>query len=160
LLCWRPMTTPLRATLLAAFLLTCAAAAAEPPKAPGTTLTVTAELPPSQDYCLDHSVKELGMSATKVEGERRWVIGPQFLHPSVVAGGAFGIRFDKGEKATALRVTATWPGGKKEPALQTELESRVVAMMTKTVQLCGSPKAAITCTVQAPGAAAEPCTGK
>lgn len=148
------MANPLRASLLAAALLTQAAAAAD---APATTLSASAEVPAAMDSCLDHSVKELGMSAKKVETERRWVIGPQYLHSAVVTGGTFGVRFDKGEKATAVKVTATWPGGRKDQDIQPELELRMVAVVTKIVQLCGSAQAKVTCTVQEPGAAAAPC---
>jgi hypothetical protein len=148
------MANPLRATLLAAALLSQAAAAAD---APATTLSASAEVPAAMDSCLDHSVKELGMSAKKVESERRWVIGPQYLHSAVAKDGAFGLRFDKGPSATVIKVTATWPGARKGADIQPELEMRMVAVVTKIVQLCGVAKAPITCTVQESGAAAAPC---
>jgi hypothetical protein len=148
------MTNHFRASLLAGLLLYGGAASAAPAT---TTLSASSTVPAAQDGCLDHSVKELGMSAKKVDGERRWVIGPQYLHPSVIEGGAFGIRFEKGEKETAIKVDATWTGGKKPAALQPELEARVMAMVTKVTQLCGAFGAKVSCSVQEAGGAAEAC---
>lgn len=155
------MANPLRATLLAAALLSPIAAVADAPKTTLkttlTTLSTSAEVPAAMDSCLDHSVKELGMSAKKVDSERRWVIGPQYLHSAVAKDGTFGLRFDKGPAATAIRVTATWQGARKGADVQPELELRMIAVVTKIVQLCGVARAPVTCTVQEPEAAAAPC---
>jgi len=119
------------------------AAAAEPL----TTLEATAAVPTAQDGCLDISVRELGMSAKRVDGERRWTIGPQYLHPSVKAGGTFGVRFEKGEQATVVRVTATWPGARKAAEVQGELEQRLTSVVSKLSQICGVVKADVACSV-------------
>ena len=149
------MAHPLRAAVLAAALLSPTAYAAEPPT---TTLSASAEVTLEQDRCLDHTVKELGMSAKKVETERRWTIGPQYLHSAIVQGGTLGVRFDKGEKASVIRVTATWPGERKPADVQPEIEQRMVAMVTKMAQLCGVTQAAVTCTVTDPAGKAAACT--
>lgn len=94
---------PLRSAVVAFLLLARVAAA----QGSSTTLEGIAQIPAGQDACLDLSVRELGMSAKRVDVERRWVIGPQYLHPSVKSGGTFGVRFEKGENATAIHVTAT-----------------------------------------------------
>lgn len=114
---------------------------------PTTTLETTAQVPPEQDACLDHSVRELGMSAKRVEGERRWTIGPQYLHASVKAGGTLGVRFEKAAGGTTVRVTATWPGGKKDAAVQPELEQRLRDVAQKLAQICGVVRAEVACTV-------------
>lgn len=144
---------PLRFAALCALLL-CRVAAAE---GPGTVLEGIAQIPAGQDACLDLSVRELGMSAKRVEAERRWVIGPQYLHPSVKAGGTFGVRFEKGDTSTAVRVTATWPGGPKPRDIQPELEQRLVAMVRKLSQICGVVKADVKCTVTEPGGKVTAC---
>lgn len=138
---------------LCAVLLAHAALAAEP----STTLEGTAAVPAAQDGCLDTAVRELGMSAKKVEAERRWNIGPQYLHPSVKAGGTLGVRFEKGEQSTLVRVTATWPGDRKPKDVQPELEQRVVAMVSKLSQICGVVKADVKCTVTGPGGKSSAC---
>ena len=131
----------MRLSILTLFL----AAAAFAADSAGTTLETQSTVPVEQDGCLDHAVKELGMSARRVEGERRWTIGPQFLHPSVVQGGTLGVRIEKGEKASTVRVTATWPGSPKAKEVQPELESRVTAMASKIAQVCGVTQPAVKC---------------
>lgn len=149
------MPRSLRTTVLAAALLSQPALAADPPS---TTLSASAEVPVEQDRCLDHTVKELGMSAKKLETERRWTIGPQYLHSAIVKGGTLGLRLDKGEKVTVIRVTATWPGERKAADVQPEIEQRAVSMVTKMAQLCNVLHAAVTCTVSEPGGKTSACT--
>lgn len=122
--------------------------------APSTTLETTARVAPDQDVCLDTSVRELGMSAKRVEGERRWTIGPQYLHPSVKAGGTMGVRFEKDAAGTTVRVTATWPGGKKDAQVQPELERRLRDVAQKLAQICGVVRAEVACSVDG-----APCGG-
>lgn len=142
----------IRHAALAAVLFAVPAAAAD------TVMEGVASVPAGQDACLDLSVRELGMSAKRVEGERRWVIGPQYLHPSVKAGGSLGVKFEKGEQATLVKVTATWPGGKKPADVQPELESRLVSMVRKLSQICGVVKADVACTVTEPAGKPTACT--
>lgn len=123
----------------------------------GTTVETTTKVPADQDGCLDHTVRELGMSAKKVDGERRWTIGPQFLHSAVAKAGTLGVKFEKGEQATVIRVTATWPGGPKDKSLQAELESRLQSMASKMAQLCGVTRATVACEVKDPSGKTAPC---
>lgn len=106
-----------------------------------TSSRVSAEM----DGCLDHSVKELGMSAKPRPNERAWNIGPQFLHPSIVPEGTLGVEFVKAEDGTTVRVLATWPGNPKEEATQLELEERLRAMARKMAQLCGVTQPEVKC---------------
>jgi hypothetical protein len=142
-------------TLVLATLLSTAAAAAEPP---GSTLEVSASVPAEFDGCLDHSVKELGMSAKRVEKERRWKIGPQFLHPSIVPEGTVTVTMEPAQTSTAVRVQARWPGGLKPAAQQTELQERAVAMVTKMAQVCGVTRPKVSCSSTSPGRPAAPCS--
>lgn len=147
-LIFRPVKRANRAlipTLCACTLLSTAAFAQPAPAPAGTTLETTTQVPPEQDACLDHSIKELGMSAKKVDNERRWTIGPQFLHPSVVKGGTFGVKLEKGEKASLVRITATWPGAPKAKDVQVELQSRLTAMAAKMAQICGVTRPEVKC---------------
>jgi hypothetical protein len=137
------MTHTLRAAALAAVFLCRSSFAAEP----GTLLEAIALVPGDQDACLDLSVRELGMSAKRVEAERRWNIGPQYLHPTVKAGGSLDVKFEKGAGATQVRVSATWPGGPKPKDVQPEIEQRLVAMASKLAQICGVVRAEVKCTV-------------
>jgi hypothetical protein len=138
---------------LIALLFATATLAAEP----GTILETQSTVPVEQDGCLDHAVKELGMSAKRVEGERRWTIGPQFLHPSVVQGGTLGVRIEKGEKASTVRIIATWPGAPKAKDLQPELESRVTAMASKMAQVCGVTQPTVKCELKDAAGKATSC---
>ena len=79
-------------------------AGVEPAK---STLEATTPVGREQDRCLDHAVKELGMSAKRVENERRWTIGPQFLHPSIAPDGKLSVEMKPGR--TALKRTLTSP---------------------------------------------------
>ncbi len=135
------MTPALRLTALTAVFLTRAAAAAEPT----TALEMTALVPVANDSCLDPSVRELGMSAKRVDAERRWNIGAQYLHPTVKVGGTLVVRFEKGEAATTVRVTATWPGTRKPADVQAEIEQRLKAMASKLSQICGVVHADVKC---------------
>lgn len=114
-----------------------------------TTQSVAIEL----DSCLDHSVKELGMSAKRRQGERRWDIGPQFIHPSIAKVGAVEVVMDK----ALIRVSVRWPGAPKDAEVQRTIEERVGDMTRKMAQICGVTQAQPTCTVQAPGKPAAPC---
>ena len=134
--------------------------AASPAGEPRSTVQVTAPVPAESDGCLDHTVKELGMSAKRVEKERRWNIGPQYLHPSVAKDGAFTVEHVKTGEHTTVTVVVSWPGALKAPAVQAELEERLRAMVTKMTQLCGVLKPALTCTVSSAGAAAAPCAAR
>ena len=147
------MNRILRAASLAVVVLAQVAHAADP----STTLEAMAAVPAEQDGCLDTSVRELGMSAKRVDAERRWNIGPQYLHPSVKAGGTLLVRFEKGEQSTTVRVTATWPGERKSKEVQPEIEARLMAMASKLSQICGVVKAEVKCTVTDPGGKAGRC---
>ena len=135
----------IRALFTAALISSGTAFAAEP----ATTLEATTGVPAEQDACLDHAVRELGMSAKRVEGERRWTIGPQYLHPSVARSGTLGVSFEKAADRSTVKVTATWPGGPKAKDVQPELEERVRAMAGKLAQICGVVKAEVRCEVNA-----------
>jgi hypothetical protein len=97
------------------------------------------------------------MSAQRVEGERRWNIKPQYLHPSVIEGGTLGVSVEKGERGSAVVITASWPGAAKDAATQPELESRISAMARKMGQVCGLTEPTVACTVTPAGAGARPC---
>jgi hypothetical protein len=130
--------------------------------APGeqaTTLEATTPVSGEHDRCLDHAVKELGMSARQVEKERRWSIGPQFLHPSIVPAGSLEVQMKPGEQQTVVQVTARWPGGPKDRAVQEEIESRVTAIASKLAQMCGVVAPAVRCTLGQAGTAPVACTG-
>ncbi len=130
------------------------------PGDPATTLEATTPVSGELDRCLDHAVKELGMSAKQVEKERRWNIGPQFLHPSLVPAGTLEIQMRPGEQQTLVQVTARWPGGPKDRALQDEIESRVTAIASKLAQICGVMTPAVRCTLSAGVAPAAACRGR
>lgn len=118
-----------------------------------TSSRVSAEM----DGCLDHSIKELGMSAKPRPNERAWNIGPQFLHPSVVPDGTLGVEFVKAQDGTTVRVLATWPGSPKEDAIQLELEERLRAMAHKMAQLCGVTKPEVKCMRTPAKGSSRPC---
>lgn len=124
-----------------------------------TTLEASTLVSRELDGCLDHAVKELGMSAKRVEKERRWKIGPQFLHPSLVPAGTLEVEMKPGERETLVQVTARWPGAAKEKPLQDELESRLTAIASKLAQMCGAIAPAVRCTLASAGAAPGPCAG-
>ena len=132
------------------------AAGAEPPR---TTLEATTLVDRANDRCLDHAVKELGMSARRVENERRWTIGPQFLHPSIVPEGRLWIQMKPTESETLVQVTAQWPGPAKEKAVQAELEDRITLVAGKLAQMCGVVTPAVRCTLSDGGAAPGACKG-
>lgn len=139
-----------------------AAAGAEPPAAapPGTVLVTQASVPLAQDACLDHSVKELGMSAKRAEGSaRHWDIAPKFLHGGLAkeASASFTLDFEKTDKASLVKIRAAWPGAPKAKEVQLELEERLRQMAAKIAQVCGVVRADVACTITAPGAAAAPC---
>ncbi len=146
------MPTCFRSAVLASVLLAASASAAD------TVMEGVASVPGGQDACLDASVRELGMSAKRVEGERRWRIGPQYLHPSVKAGGSLTVVFEPDGPTTRVRVTATWPGARKPADVQVELEARLVSMVRKLSQICGVVKAEVGCTVTEPAGKPTPCS--
>lgn len=125
----------------------------------GTTLEATTPVSRELDACLDHAVKELGMSAKRVEKERRWKIGPQFLHPSLVPAGTLEVEMRPGEKETVVQVTARWPGAAKEKLVQSELEDRITAIASKLAQMCGVVTPTVRCTLSSAGASPSACAG-
>jgi hypothetical protein len=130
---------------------------AEPPR---TELLASTVVPLEADACLDHAVKELGMSAKRIEKQRRWKIGPQFIHPSVVEGGTVGVELKKGEHDTTIEVRVTWPGAPKAAVEQGEVEERVSLMAGKMAQMCGVTQPAVRCDLFPAGGAARPCADK
>jgi hypothetical protein len=126
---------------------------ANTPDAPRSQVEARASVAADMDGCLDHTIKELGMSAKPRPNERAWNIGPQFLHPSVVPDGAMSVEFAKG----TIRVLATWPGALKEQETQLILEERVRAIAGKIAQLCGVIKAPVKCTVTPAKGTATDC---
>lgn len=128
------------------------------PAAGQSSLEAKASVQAELDGCLDHAVKELGMSAKKQEGERRWVIAPQFLHPSLVPGGRIEVRMEKGEKASTVRVNVTFPGELKPAEVQQTIEERLITMTGKLAQICGVIHPEVSCLVSAKGAAPAKCS--
>ena len=132
-------------------------AAATSDGGPSTRLEVESDVPAQYDSCLDHSVRELGMSAKRVEKERRWNIGPQFVHPSIVPGGTVQVEMKPATATTSVKLTVTWPGGLKEKAQQADIEERVALMAQKMAQTCGVTQPKTRCTIAASGQAAAAC---
>ena len=97
------------------------------------------------------------MSAKRVENERRWTIGPQFLHPAIVPAGTLWIQMNATERETLVQVTARWPGPAKEKAVQAELEDRITAIAGKLAQICGVVTPAVRCTLSDAGAMPAVC---
>jgi hypothetical protein len=124
----------------------------------GTTLEASTAVSRELDGCLDHAVKELGMSAKRVEKERRWTIGPQFLHPSLVPAGTLEVQMKPDERETLVVVTARWPGAPKDAPVQAELEDRVTAIASKLAQMCGVITPTVRCRL-ASGGSAGTCAG-
>ena len=124
-----------------------------------SSLEATTAVARAQDGCLDHAVKELGMSARRVENERRWTIGPQFLHPSLVPEGKLSVQMKAGEGETLVQVTAQWPGPAKEKAVQAEVEERLTVIASKLAQVCGVVSPVIRCTLSDGGAVPPACKG-
>ncbi|MBI1949399.1 MAG: hypothetical protein HYS27_27175 [Deltaproteobacteria bacterium] len=159
-------------TALALLSFTAGAALGEPPPAspppaaavtpaPATTVVVQTPIPLAHDACLDHAVKELGMSAKRAEGAaRHWDIAAKFLHATVAkdVGAALTVDLEKGDKSTLIKVRTSWPGAPKDKAVQLEMEERLRAMATKMSQQCGVTKPELACTVTPAGGAAAPCT--
>lgn len=110
-----------------------------------TRLETSTTMALEQDVCLDHTVKELGMSAKRKDKERRWSIGPQFLHPSLLPDGTVQVDVTRGEQSTVVSVTLTWAGGRKEKAIESEIEQRATAMVNKMAQMCGTTKPLVKC---------------
>ena len=123
----------------------------------GTSLEASTTVSLELDPCLDHAVKELGMSAKRVEKERRWMIGPQFLHPSLVPAGTLEVEMKPGEGETLVQVTARWPGAAKDRPVQAELEDRITAIASKLAQMCGVITPTVRCRVGSPGGSTGPC---
>lgn len=118
----------------------------------------TATVPADMDRCLDHTIKELGMSAKPKEGERAWNIAPKFLHPSIATDGSLSVRFEKLERESKIVVLATWAGAPKEKAIQDELEERLRAMAHKMAQLCGVTNPQVLCQRTPSGGKPSTCT--
>lgn len=122
-----------------------------------TTVESTAHVPVEHDGCLDHTVRELGMSAKQRPGERVWNIGPQFLHPSLLENGKVNVRIEKGEKVSTVYATATWPGGLKPDEAQAEIEQRLTSMTSMMSLACGAPPRSSVCNAQPSGSPAAAC---
>jgi hypothetical protein len=151
---WR---RPMRLPVALACCLTWTVAATARAEAPRSRVVTSSEVTAEMDGCLDHSVRELGMSA-KREGEARsWRIGPQFLHPTVAPEGTLQVRFEKAPTRTKIVVDATWPGALKADDVQREIESRLRAMAEKLAQVCGVTKPAVECVATPAGGAAKAC---
>ncbi|MBI2373962.1 MAG: hypothetical protein HYV07_08190 [Deltaproteobacteria bacterium] len=97
------------------------------------------------------------MSAKRVEGQRVWNIGPQFLHSAVAKGGTLAVHFERAEQVTRVRVNVTFPGPLKAEAEQAEIESRLTSMAHKMTQICGVTKPMVRCEVSPSGGAKVPC---
>ena len=136
-------------------------AGAAPAPAPAqSTLEATTPVDRANDRCLDHAVKERGMSAKRVENERRWTIGPQFLHPAIVPEGKLSVEMKPTERETLVQVTARWPGPAKEKTVEAELEDRISAIAGKLAQMCGVVTPAVRCTLSDAGAPPAACKGR
>lgn len=121
-------------------------------------LEATVSVPVEHDSCLDHSVRELGMSAKRVEKQRRWHIGPQFLHPTVKEGGAVELEVKMGTTESVVVVRASWLGGAKEEKTQVEIESRFQAIAAKMAQMCGVIAPTVKCTRVIDGEPSQRCS--
>ncbi|MFN0064238.1 MAG: hypothetical protein ACKVPX_17155 [Myxococcaceae bacterium] len=111
-------------------------------------MVATTHAPKDQDACLDHSVRELGMSAKKVEGARHWVIGPQFLHPSLVPGGAVDVMLEPAPNdQTRVTARARWSASSAVLTHEGELASRLKAIPHKMAQACGVTRPQVSCSV-------------
>lgn len=131
-----------------------------PVAAPATVVLVQTQVPPAFDGCLDHTVKELGMSAKRADGPaRHWDIAPKFLHGVLQKDGAAALTvdLDKTDKAARVSVRAAWSGAAKDKATQGEIEERLRLMAAKMAQQCGVTKAELTCTTTPAGGTAAPC---
>lgn len=136
-----------RTLLVGALLLTPLVTMAGTALADGRTrLEATTTMALEQDACLDHTVKELGMSAKRKDKERTWVIGPQFLHPSLLPDGTVQVDMIRSAQNTTVMVALSWAGARKEKAIESEIEQRAAAMVNKMAQMCGTTKPAIKCT--------------
>lgn len=131
------------------------------PPAPSTSVMVQVQMPLAQDACLDHTVKDLGMSAKKIEGPaRHWDIAPKFLHGVLAkdVGAAVNVELEKTDKATLIHVHAVWSGAPKDKDVQLEIEERLRSMTVKMAQECNVVKPELACTTTPAGGAAAPCT--
>lgn len=145
----------LRISLVGSLLPLASAAGGEP----RATLETTTVVPAEHDGCLDHAVRELGMSAKRQGKDRLWVIGPQFLHSAVARDGAMRLELLPGSGGTTVRLELSWPGGAKEPAVQAEMEQRAAAIPFKMGQVCGVVKPTVRCSFAPAGGAAAACKG-
>lgn len=148
----RPSLLALAGALTA--LVPAVAHAAEPPD---TTVVLAMTLPPSADRCLDHAVRELGMSAKRAGTERRWDILPRFVHPSVVEGGAFTLVLATRPEGAEVNLTLRWRGAPQPDAVAAEVHARLGAVMEKLAQICGVLRPTWTCTRTAGGAPPRTC---
>ena len=98
------------------------------------------------------------MSARRVESERRWTIGPQFLHPSIVPEGRLWIQMKPTERDAGAG-DGPVAGPAKEKAVQAELEDRITLVAGKLAQMCGVVTPAVRCTLSDGGAAPGACKG-
>lgn len=154
-------------TLLTLSTLFCAVLRAAEPAAvvaasTSTTVETQSSVPPKQDACLDHGVKELGMSAKRADPlARRWDIAPKFLHAVLAsdARAALTVELEKLEAKSIVRIRARWSGAPQRSDVQLEIEERLRSMAHKIAQLCGVPRPDVTCTTTPAGAVkGDPCT--
>lgn len=122
-----------------------------------TTLEATTSVPVEQDACLDHTVKELGMSAKRKDKERVWAIGPQFVHPSLLPDGTVRVELAREAERSSIKVALAWSGPLKERAVEAEIEARVTAMAAKMAQMCGVLQAPVRCVTSTGGGPATAC---
>ena len=130
------------------------------PPAPSTSVSVQAPVPLAQDSCLDHTVKELGMSAKKADSPaRHWDIAPKFLHGALAkdVAASVSVELEKTDKATLIHVRAAWSGAPKDKDVQLEIEERLRLMTTKMAQQCNVVRPELVCTTTPAGGVAAPC---
>ncbi|MBI4815898.1 MAG: hypothetical protein HY791_06565 [Deltaproteobacteria bacterium] len=122
-----------------------------------TKIVAHSEVAAESDGCLDHAVKELGMSAKRQEARRAWTIGPQFLHSSVVTGGALELLIDRQPTGSKIVVTTSFPATSRSEVDEKEIESRVGAIASKMAQLCGVTRPVVRCEVTPASGPARAC---
>ena len=122
-----------------------------------TTIQVMTSVPVEHDPHLNHTVRELGMSAKQVGQERRWNIHPRFLHATAKIEGTFTVELKKGDTETTIVVTANWEGEPKSPEIQKELEERVRLVAAKIAQTTGISKPKLQCILTWPNGKANAC---
>lgn len=123
-----------------------------------TSVEAKTTAPAEVQGCLEHAVVELGLSPKRKDLE--WTFGPEKLHPSIVPQGKFWLRLEKAGEKIEVRVTASWPGGVKPPAVQAELEQRLRSVAERVATVCGVSNPVAACQVRAGSAAPAACAAK